>query len=180
MRKLIFATASLITACATVFTITYSPPTTTVVETTNTPILAMSLSEPIAIQAPPSLPPPVPEAPQPWWKGCELLGDNRAAGHCMMLRMGWGEDQWPCLDALWTRESGWNHNAINPRSGAGGIPQAYPASKMASKGSDWRHNAITQIDWGLHYIRDATGRGGRIKYGTPCKADAVQRATRSY
>lgn len=70
--------------------------------------------------------------------------------------------QWGCLDALWTRESNWRWNATNPTSGAYGIPQSLPASKMASAGPDWRTNYRTQIEWGLSYIAQ--------RYGTPCAA----------
>lgn len=75
---------------------------------------------------------------------------------------GWGQAQWPCLLKLWTQESSWIYTATNPSSGAYGIPQSLPASKMASAGADWRTNAATQITWGLGYIRDA--------YGSPCGA----------
>lgn len=77
---------------------------------------------------------------------------NRALGYQMMLDFGYEADQWPYLDALWRRESGWNHLAENPSSGAYGIPQSLPASKMAVVGSDWRTNPTTQIRWGLAYI----------------------------
>lgn len=75
---------------------------------------------------------------------------------------GWGEGEFNCLVSLWNRESGWNVNASNGSSGAYGIPQALPGSKMSSAGSDWATNAGTQIEWGLGYI---SGR-----YGTPCGA----------
>ncbi len=74
---------------------------------------------------------------------------------------GWGDDQFACLLSLWNRESGWRVNAANS-SGAYGIPQALPGSKMASAGADWQTNPATQIAWGLGYI------AGR--YGTPCGA----------
>lgn len=77
---------------------------------------------------------------------------------------GWGADQWPALRALWNGESGWNYRARNPSSGAYGIPQALPASKMASAGSDWKTNAATQIKWGLSYIAS--------RYGNPANAYA--------
>lgn len=77
-------------------------------------------------------------------------------------RYGWGAEQFSCLDALWERESGWNHRASNPSSGAYGIPQALPGSKMGAFGSDWQTNPVTQIEWGLDYI------DGR--YGSPCGA----------
>ncbi|WP_329519578.1 lytic transglycosylase domain-containing protein [Spirillospora sp. NBC_01491] len=73
-----------------------------------------------------------------------------------------GEGEFGCLVKLWNKESGWRSNAANPSSGAYGIPQALPGSKMASAGSDWRTSARTQIKWGLGYIKD--------RYGTPCKA----------
>mgnify|MGYP000498306815 CR=1 FL=1 len=90
-------------------------------------------------------------------------GSNRALGQQMAADIyGWSGDQWSCLDALWQRESGWNHLAQNPYSGAYGIPQSLPGTKMATAGSDWATNPATQIRWGLSYI---SGR-----YGTPCGA----------
>lgn len=83
-----------------------------------------------------------------------------AAG--MLSSYGWSSDQFSCLQKLWQRESGWNHQAQNRSSGAYGIPQALPGSKMASAGADWRTNPATQIKWGLGYI---SGR-----YGSPCGA----------
>ncbi|WKK71555.1 hypothetical protein Q0F99_19875 [Rathayibacter oskolensis] len=76
---------------------------------------------------------------------------------------GWGQDQMDsCLIPLWNGESGWRWNALNRSSGAYGIPQSLPASKMASYGSDYQTNAATQIDWGLAYIKSV--------YGSPCTA----------
>lgn len=75
---------------------------------------------------------------------------------------GWGEKQFTCLTKLWTRESHWNFQAHNYRSGAHGIPQAYPAIKMESFGLDWRSNPVTQIRWGLSYIDN--------RYDNPCRA----------
>jgi phage-related protein len=74
-------------------------------------------------------------------------------------------DMWPnsaatnyaSLVTLWNGESGWNYQATNPTSGAYGIPQALPADKMASAGSDWKTNAATQIRWGLGYIQSVYG-----------------------
>lgn len=73
-----------------------------------------------------------------------------------------GARQFYCLDVLWTKESGWRTKAGNSSSGAYGIPQALPASKMASAGDDWRTNPTTQVRWGLRYI---SGR-----YGSACSA----------
>jgi hypothetical protein len=89
-------------------------------------------------------------------------GSNRALGYQLMIEFGYPREQWGYLDALWQRESGWNHLAENASSGAYGIPQSLPGTKMAVVGSDWRTNPETQINWGLAYI------GAR--YGTPQKA----------
>lgn len=70
---------------------------------------------------------------------------------------GWGDDQWFALEQLWTRESGWNHLAVNSSSGATGIPQSLPGAKMASAGADWRTNPQTQIRWGAGYIKGRYG-----------------------
>ena len=77
---------------------------------------------------------------------------NRGLGYRLMLQFGLAADQWQYLDALWQRESGWNHLAENASSGAYGIPQSLPGSKMADVAPDWRTNAETQITWGLAYI----------------------------
>ncbi|PZR54409.1 G5 domain-containing protein [Xylanimonas oleitrophica] len=89
-------------------------------------------------------------------------GSAKAAARALLAERGWGDDQFACLDRLWTKESNWRVNAANPSSSAYGIPQALPGSKMASAGADWRTNPVTQIRWGLGYI---SGR-----YGTPCGA----------
>lgn len=83
-----------------------------------------------------------------------------------LARFGWGQDQFPALDALWTGESGWNYRIANKSSGAYGIPQALPGDKMASQGPDWRTNPATQILWGLNYIKS------RPDYGSPSAAYA--------
>ena len=88
-------------------------------------------------------------------------GTNRALGYQLMLEFGFPADQWAYLDALWRRESGWNHLAENPSSGAYGIPQSLPAAKMAVVGSDWRTNPETQIQWGLAYIAARYGSAQR-------------------
>lgn len=88
-------------------------------------------------------------------------GARGIASSIAASRYGWGADQFSCLDSLWERESGWNVHASNP-SGAYGIPQALPGSKMGASGGDWRNDATTQITWGLGYI------DGR--YGNPCDA----------
>lgn len=83
-------------------------------------------------------------------------------GKAMLPSFGFNQTtQWDCLYNLWMHESGWNVYAENA-SGAYGIPQALPGSKMASAGSDWQTNPATQIKWGLGYISQI--------YGTPCGA----------
>jgi hypothetical protein len=80
----------------------------------------------------------------------------------MLGSFGWSSSEFGCLQSLWNAESGWNVYASNPSSGAYGIPQALPGSKMASAGLDWQTNAATQIRWGLGYIKQL--------YGSPCGA----------
>ena len=76
-----------------------------------------------------------------------------------------------CLLDLWNRESGWRYDAENA-SGAYGIPQALPGSKMSSAGADWQTNPATQIKWGLGYIKQL--------YGSPCGAWAFEEANGYY
>ncbi|MFK4729392.1 hypothetical protein ROT00_06880 [Agromyces mediolanus] len=89
-----------------------------------------------------------------------------------VARYGWGDGQYQCLVLLWTRESSWRADAYNTSSGAYGIPQSLPGSKMATAGADWRTNAATQIEWGLAYISD--------RYGAPCGAWAHSEAVNWY
>lgn len=94
--------------------------------------------------------------------------DPRTIAQALLPQFGFDGSQFTCLDSLYMRESGWNIHATNPTSGAYGIPQSLPASKMATAGSDWQNNAETQIRWGLQYIRSS--------YGTPCGAWAHETA----
>lgn len=86
---------------------------------------------------------------------------NRQLGQWMAAKRGWTGPQWTCLETLWTRESGWDHTARNPTSGAYGIPQSLPASKLYSAGRAI-HTAYTQLKWGLSYVAK--------RYRTPCAA----------
>lgn len=95
-------------------------------------------------------------------------GSAQEIGKQLAAQRGWGDDQFACLLDLWNQESGWRVNAENRSSGAYGIPQALPGSKMATVGADWQTNPTTQITWGLNYI------GGR--YGDPCGAWAHHEA----
>ncbi|MBO9627420.1 MAG: phospholipase [Microbacterium sp.] len=98
-------------------------------------------------------------------------GAKATARDMAASQYGWGESQFSCLNSLWTKESSWNYQAHNP-SGATGIPQALPGSKMASAGGDWQTNAATQIAWGLGYISSV--------YGSPCSAWSHSQATNWY
>ena len=99
-------------------------------------------------------------------------GDPQIIARSMLSSYGWGDDQFSCLVSLWNRESSWDYTATNASSGAYGIPQALPGSKMASAGSDWQTNPATQIKWGLGYISE--------RYGSPCAAWAHSEATNWY
>ncbi|MGW4754275.1 aggregation-promoting factor C-terminal-like domain-containing protein [Streptomyces chartreusis] len=92
------------------------------------------------------------------------VGSAQKYAKSILGNYGWGLSQFGPLKKLWTGESNWRWNAKNPSSGAYGIPQALPASKMASAGSDWRTNPATQIRWGLNYIKH------RPDYGSPSAA----------
>ena len=85
----------------------------------------------------------------------------------LLPSFGFSTSQFGCLNNIWSRESGWRYNAANA-SGAYGIPQALPGSKMASAGPNWQTNPTTQIKWGLGYIKS--------RYGSPCQAWAAWQA----
>ena len=99
-------------------------------------------------------------------------GSPRQVAQAMLGSFGWSSSQFSCLDPLWEHESRWSVTAANPGSGAFGIPQALPGSRMASAGPDWQTSAATQITWGLRYIRDT--------YGSPCAAWSHEQATGWY
>lgn len=99
-------------------------------------------------------------------------GAKKVAKAIMKSDFSWGEKQYTCLNHLWTRESHWNYKAHNYRSGAHGIAQALPATKMEVVATDWRTNPVTQIRWGLRYID--------LRYDTPCNAWAKWRHHRYY
>jgi hypothetical protein len=101
-------------------------------------------------------------APYPVPGSCNEYIGNRALGCALLLDAGYGLEQMPCLEKMWTKESGWNPKSTNASSGAYGIPQALPGDKMGGYGSDWRTNPVPQIRWGLDYIKN--------RYGDPCAA----------
>jgi hypothetical protein len=100
--------------------------------------------------------------------GCSGYGGNQLIACKLLPSFGFPISQMAPLVNLWNGESHWRTNAQNPSSGAYGIPQALPAGKLASAGSDWRTNPATQIRWGLGYIRST--------YGTPAQAWALWQA----
>jgi hypothetical protein len=114
---------------------------------------------------------PVPyDGPIP--SSCDEYSGSRQTGCALMLDRGFAIDQFPCLEKLWKAESGWNYKAENRSSGAYGIPQALPGSKMASEGADWKTNPATQIKWGLGYVKG--------RYKTPCGAWSHFQSAGSY
>jgi hypothetical protein len=99
-------------------------------------------------------------------------GSPQQVAEAMLRSFGWSSSQFSCLDPLWAHESGWSVSAYNAGSGALGIPQALPGSKMASAGPHWQTDAATQIKWGLEYIKGT--------YGSPCGAWTHEEATGWY
>lgn len=90
------------------------------------------------------------------------------ARQIMASKYGWGADEFTCYDNIIMRESRWDPFADNPASSAYGIPQALPGKRMASHGADWRTNPVTQIRWGLDYVKE--------RYGSPCRAWSFKRS----
>lgn len=110
---------------------------------------------------------PAPATPSPTPAAPVTAVDNSPAGakaytKAYLASMGWGEKEYQCILDVWEHESNWNFTATNRWSGAYGIPQAYPASKLATAGADWKTNSQTQIKWGVSYVKD--------RYGSPCGA----------
>jgi hypothetical protein len=134
-------------AAAQNFTITSTPKITST--PAPPPAAGATTSNPVAAGPPPS------------------PGTAQSIAYNMLASFGFGTSQFSCLDPLWTQESGWRYNAANA-SGAYGIPQALPGSKMASAGADWQTNPATQIKWGLGYIKG--------QYGDPCGAWSHEQA----
>lgn len=100
------------------------------------------------------------------------VGAKVVARQIMLSEYNWGSYQFECLNRLWTKESHWNYQAHNYKSGAHGIPQALPAIKMEIISTDWRKNPVTQMRWGLRYIE--------IRYENPCKAWAKFKRSKYY
>ncbi len=111
---------------------------------------------------------PTAQPTQPATTASVPSGSAQQVAEQMLSQYGWSSSQFGCLQPLWALESGWSVTAENPSSGAYGIPQALPGSKMASAGADWQTDAATQIRWGLTYIQGL--------YGSPCGAWAHEQA----
>jgi hypothetical protein len=137
----------------------------------------------LAVSVPPPPSPPAPPQPKPVATTPPVTsappvsapapsGSAQQIAMAMLASYGWSSSEFSCLDPLWEHESGWNVYASNPGSGAYGIPQALPGSKMASAGPDWLTDAATQIRWGLSYIQ--------ASYGSPCAAWSHEQATGWY
>jgi len=99
-------------------------------------------------------------------------GSPQQVAEQLLGSFGWSSSQFSCLDPLWGHESGWSVTAYNAGSGAYGIPQALPGSRMVSAGPDWQTSAATQIRWGLKYIKGT--------YRSPCAAWDHEEATGWY
>lgn len=84
----------------------------------------------------------------------------------LMAQAGIAQSDWQCAEALVARESGWRVNATNASSGAYGLPQSLPGSKMASAGADWQTNPVTQLRWMAGYVAN--------RYGGWCQANDFQ------
>jgi hypothetical protein len=88
--------------------------------------------------------------------------NNQQLAKQMAAAKGWTGEQWTCLDETWTQESHYDEHAENSSSGAYGIPQSLPRTKMATAGPDYESSPATQIKWGLGYIA--------ARYKSPCEA----------
>ncbi len=127
------------------------------------PVAPPVVIKPAPKPAPPKPAPPPAPRPAPTTVIVVTPGGAQAIAKSLMPAYGWNTtSEFSCLVRLWNGESGWRWNATNPSSGAYGIPQAWPANRMATAGADWKTNPRTQIRWGMGYIK--------ARYGTPCAA----------
>lgn len=116
--------------------------------------------KPPAVQ--PAVTPVYPQAPT-YAPSAGTAAEYQRMAWDLLAQYGWqNQVQYSCLVDLWDRESGWNPYAKEPASGAYGIPQSLPASKMAMFGADYLTDPKTQIEWGLYYVKTV--------YGDPCNA----------
>ena len=94
------------------------------------------------------------------------------ARQILMNKFSYGDDQYACFSWIISRESNWDVHAQNASSGAYGLPQSLPGSKMASVAPDWRDNPATQIIWGAQYMKS--------RYGSPCDAKSHWESAGNY
>jgi hypothetical protein len=87
-------------------------------------------------------------------------------------KFSYGDDQFTCFDWIISHESNWDVHAQNASSGAYGLPQSLPGSKMASVAADWRDNPATQIIWAVGYMKS--------RYDSPCGAKSYWEAHGNY
>lgn len=127
-----------------------------------TPAASSAAGSPSAAPTHTATPAPVHEQSRTSVSAAISGGNPRDIAQALAATYTWTGNQWTCLDKLWSHESKYETTVQNPTSGAYGIPQALPASKMGSVGADWRTNPVTQIVWGLGYIQN--------RYGSPCNA----------
>ncbi len=119
----------------------------------------------VAVIAATPLPTPTPEPtpeptiiPTPWPTAAPVVVPVASGSHTdWMAAAGIAASDYACADAIIVRESGYNVHATNPSSGAYGLPQALPGTKMASAGADWQVNPITQLRWMAGYVVDRYG-----------------------
>ena len=143
------------------------PPQTTQPAQPSKPDKPTTPSKPEDKPAPSPAPNP---SPNGLWHASVDLAQTYAGGAA--AQRGWTGSEFTALVELWNRESGWLWYAENKNSGAYGIPQAYPGSKMALFGANWHDDAAVQIDWGLYYIAQ--------QYGNPSTALQYQKQHNSY
>ncbi|MBI0047889.1 aggregation-promoting factor C-terminal-like domain-containing protein [Bifidobacterium choladohabitans] len=143
------------------------PPQTTQPAQPSKPDKPTTSSKPEDKPAPSPAPNP---SPNGLWHASVDLAQTYAGGAA--AQRGWTGSEFTALVELWNRESGWLWYAENKNSGAYGIPQAYPGSKMALFGANWHDDAAVQIDWGLYYIAQ--------RYGNPSTALQYQKRHNSY
>lgn len=115
-----------------------------------------------ATASPSATPTATPTAkPKPKLKPRPIVYPDTVAGARAYVKARIGTRQYNCIDAIFTKESKWNPRA-GKVSGAYGIPQAFPGSKMATFGSNWLTSPLTQVKWGIWYVND--------RYGSACAA----------
>jgi hypothetical protein len=161
-RDLARATASLTPTPTTTVEIALYPEATPTAAPTTPPAPAVTTTPAPAATRAPAATKPTLKTTTVAAAGCSSYTGNRLIACKLLPSFGFATSQMSSLDPMWARESGWNAQAQNPSSGAYGIPQALPGSKMATAGSDWSTNPATQIKWGLDYIKQ--------RYGSPAAA----------